>query len=259
MDQADSSKVDFRRLIAVLHMTHKFCFPDHEKWAKTLVEKYCLADGEHGGLLRQCSIEDFKQICRLGFELKSNDLPTPIREQWLERLSSEPKDDPAFSSKGFLDFAEELDERQPRAQIYYFELLKMKPESCALINPLPSNDFTPTQMLRLYRGFCSLSSFWASSRFPPNPIEFEGENSGLAVHNLACAQNWKKVLNQGMPGDPQRPMFDPLTGALELFLDCDTAKSNGCRCRVYGQDPSETIYNIFLPHGCLRAQILNTT
>jgi len=57
MDQADSSKVDFRRLIAVLHMAHKFCFPDHEKWAKTLMEKYCLADGESGGLLGKCSIE----------------------------------------------------------------------------------------------------------------------------------------------------------------------------------------------------------
>ena len=191
MDQADSSKVDFRRLIAVLHMAHKFCFPDHEKWAKTLVEKYCLADGENGGLLGQCSIEDFKQIYMLGFELKSDDLMTPVREQWLERLSSEPEDDPAFSSKGFLDFAEELGDGQLQAQIYYFELLKMKPESCALLNPLPSNDFTPTQLLRLYRGFYSLSSFWASSRFPPNLIEFGGEYSGLAVHNSACAQNWK--------------------------------------------------------------------
>jgi len=35
---------------------------------------------------------------------------------------------------------------------------------------------------------------------------------------------------------PERPMFDPL-GALEHFSDCpgpDTAKINGCRCRVYG-------------------------
>ena len=234
MDQADSSKVDFRRLITILHMAHKFCFPDHEKWAKTLVEKYCLADGENGGLLGQCSIKDFKQIYTLGFELKSDDLMTPAREQWLKHLSSEPKDDPAFSFKGFLDFAEELDDRQLQAQIYYFKLLKMKPENCALVNPVPSNNFIPTQMLRLYHGFCSLSSFWASSRLPPSPIEFGGENNGLTGHKSNCAQNWKKVWKQGMPGDPQRPIFDPL-GALERFLDCDTAKSNGCCCRVYGQ------------------------
>jgi len=52
----------------------------------------------------------------------------PIKEQWLKRLSSEPEDDPAFSSKGFMDFAEELGDRQLQAQIYYFELLKMKRE-----------------------------------------------------------------------------------------------------------------------------------
>ena len=51
-----------------------------------------------------------------------------------------------------------------------------------------------------------------------------------------------------MPGDPQRPMFDPLM-ALERFLDCprhDTDKSNGCRCSVGGicWVPSEKIYTI---------------
>ena len=45
-----------------------------------------------------------------------------------------------------------------------------------------------------------------------------------------------------MPGDPQRPMFDPL-GALELFLDCDTAKSNGCCCRVHGEYLLRSIRN----------------
>lgn len=199
-------------------MAHKFCFPEHEKWAKTLVEKYCLPDGENGGLLGQCSIEDFKQIYTLGFKLKSDGLMTPVGEQWLKRLGSEPKVDPAFSSKGFLDFAEELGDRQLQAWIYYFELLKMKPENCALVNPVPSNDFTPTQMLRLYRGFCSLSSFWASSRLPPSPIEFGGENSNLTGHKSDCARKWKTVWKQGMPGDPERPMFDPL-GALERFLD----------------------------------------
>jgi len=108
-----------------------------------LVEKHCVGDGKNGGLLGQCSIEDFKQIYTLGSKLKSDDLMTPVREQWLKRLGSEPKDDPAFSSKGFLDFAEDLDDRGLQAQIYYFELLKMKPENCALVNPLLSNNFTP--------------------------------------------------------------------------------------------------------------------
>ena len=102
---------------------------------------------------------DFKQIYTPAFELKSDDLMAPIKKQWLKRLSSEPEDDPAFSSKGFMDLAEELGDRQLQAQIYYFELLKMKRENCALVNPLPSNDFTPPQMLRLYRGFCALSRF----------------------------------------------------------------------------------------------------
>jgi len=190
MDQADSSKVDFRRLISILHMAHKFGFPNHENWAKTLVGKHCVGDGENGGLLGQCSIEDFKQIYTLGSKLKSDDLMTPVvREQWLKRLGSEPKDDPAFSSKGFLDFAEDLDDRGLQAQIYYFELLKMKPENCALVNPLLSNNFTPTQMLRLYHGFCSLSRFWASVRLPP--IEFEGKDGNLSGHKSSCALNWK--------------------------------------------------------------------
>jgi len=49
--EPDSSKVDFRRLVAFIHMVHKFCFPDHEKWAKTLVEKHYLVDEENGGFL----------------------------------------------------------------------------------------------------------------------------------------------------------------------------------------------------------------
>ena len=46
---------------------------------------HCLSNG---GLLGQCSVEDFKQIYTLGFELKSDDPMTPVREQWLKRLSS---------------------------------------------------------------------------------------------------------------------------------------------------------------------------
>jgi len=67
---ADSSKVDFRRLISILHMAHKFGFPDHKNWAKILVEKHCVGDGENAGLLGQCSIEDFKQIYTLRFQVK---------------------------------------------------------------------------------------------------------------------------------------------------------------------------------------------
>ena len=141
---------------------------------------------------------------------------TPVRKQWLKRIGSEPKDDPAFSSKGFLDFADDLNDRGLQAQIYYFELLKMKPENCALVNPLLSNNFTPTQMLRLCHGFCSLSRFWTSVRLPP--IEFEGKKSNLPGHKSSCARNWKTVWDQGIPGDPERPMFDPL-GALERFID----------------------------------------
>jgi len=61
-----------------------------------------------------------------GLKLKSDDLMIPVREQWLKRLRSEPKDDPAFSSKGFLDFAEELGSRKLQARVYSLNLAKKK-------------------------------------------------------------------------------------------------------------------------------------
>jgi hypothetical protein len=111
-------------------MVHKFCFPDYEKWAKTLVEKHYLADGENGGFWDNAP-SGFQADLYIGSQ-KSDDLMTPVREQWLKRISSEHKDDPAFSSKGFLDLAEELGDRQLQARVYSLNFAKNETRKLSL-------------------------------------------------------------------------------------------------------------------------------
>ena len=150
----------------------------------------------------------FQANYTLRFKSKSDGLMTPIGEQWLKRLGSEPKMIPPFRpTKGFLEFAEELGDGHLQAQV---ELFKMKPENCALVNPFPSNDFTPTQTLRLYRGFYSFSSFLASiiNRIARAELENCGTKECQKILNAQC-----------------------LAGALERFIDLpcpDISNYFGC-------------------------------
>jgi hypothetical protein len=103
-------------------MANKYQFPEHEEWAKSLLQK-CIASFNNKELEHRLSFSDAnsKQLYTLAVHICPK-LQDFIRCSWLSVL----KANHTLSSKEVLDFAERSDDRYLQAHIYYVELLRMK-------------------------------------------------------------------------------------------------------------------------------------
>jgi len=222
-------------------MANKYQFLEHEEWAKGQLRKYIASNNKGLEHSRSFSDVNCKRLYTLAFYICPR-LKGLIRWNWISFLKS----DPTLSSKEVLDFAENLDDTYLQAHVYYIELLRMKggrPQHKSFAPMVHENNFTPTQNLRLYRGFWSLSQFWAGIRIPKIK---EGTTKD---HRDNCVKYWTRMWEQGtnrtsdgsVVGSAQAAIFDPL-GALDRLSNSPPTPSTSreadlksCGCRFQKQ------------------------
>ncbi|KAJ3504283.1 hypothetical protein NLJ89_g8014 [Agrocybe chaxingu] len=222
--QTYQSLVDFSKMLSLLYMAQKYLFTKYEKWARKVIAKLCTTrlDAERRNpSLRKCSISDLKRLIILYQKKSSEYLLDLVYCEWTSRL----KANPALSTREALDFAEALDLQGFQSEIYYAELtrtqVKQKPGSIA--HAIPPSDFNDKQMFCFYRGFWSLSHYWASIRAPP-----EREK-----HGDYCARAWETMWDSNEDGGP---ILDPLGKLAELSrtlsdtMSATTRASRSCHC-----------------------------
>ncbi|KIM38859.1 hypothetical protein M413DRAFT_12492 [Hebeloma cylindrosporum] len=248
MQQGDPSKADLPRLISILYMANKYQFLEHEKWAKAQLQVYfATVEGKHPSSISSAC---YKRLYALASSIWPQ-FKCSVRTKWLSDL-----DNNSFCSKEMLDFAESMNDRFLQAHVYYHELLQMKGgrQDTSLAPLFHENNFTPTQNIRLYRGFWSLWHFWAGIRTP------ELKESMNEDHRDNCTKHWTWMWEQGarisMTGgdwfgvsasEEREVVFDPM-GALDRLIKLPPspstsgdAKSGACDCRF--QTQAKTLKN----------------
>ncbi|KIM38863.1 hypothetical protein M413DRAFT_419828 [Hebeloma cylindrosporum] len=231
VEQGDPSKADLPRLVSVLYMTNKYHFPEHEAWAKSQL-RHCLdfrADSSELKNPKSLSIENYKRLYTLASSIWPQ-FTCCIRTKWLSAH--------AFRFKEILDFAESTDDRSLQGDLYYAKLLHLKVarQDASLAALFPENKFTATQNMRLYRGFWSLSQFWADVRIP------ELKEGTSKDHRDSCTKDWTWMWEMGAGikpfGDSGQPtIFHPLE-ALDRLINLPPSPSTSgdaepgrCGCR----------------------------
>jgi hypothetical protein len=170
-------------------MANKYQFLEHEAWAKSLLYKYIHSfDNKERAHKLSFSDANSKRLYSLAVHICPR-LKDVVMWSWISCLDANHR----LSSKEILDFAESLDDRHLQACIYYAELLRMKgnQQNKSFAPSFPENNFTPTQNLRLYRGFWSLWQFWTDIRIP------KIEDGTTQDHRDNCTKYWSSMWAQG--------------------------------------------------------------
>ncbi|CAA7262810.1 unnamed protein product [Cyclocybe aegerita] len=141
----------------------------------------------------KCSINGLKRLIILYQKKPTDQLLGLVYCEWTSRL----KANSTLSTKEALDFAESLKLQRFQGQIYYAELTRTKVNQKlgSTAHVMPPNNFNDKQMLCFYRGFWSLSHYWAGIRTPP-----EREK-----HSDYCARAWESMWDS--PSEDGGPIF----------------------------------------------------
>jgi hypothetical protein len=226
-------------------MANKYQFPGHEKWAKSQLQQYFASPYGKGLTL---SSTRYKRLYTVAPHIWQQ-FKYSMTMKWLSHL-----DDHTLCSTEMLDFAERMNDRFLQAHVYYKELIRLKGgrQDKSLAPLFHENNFTPRQNICLYRGFWSLSQFWAGIRTP------ELKEGTSEDHRDNCTKDWTRMWEQGagtIGGDlfggsasqEQAAIFDPL-GALECLVrlpPCPNTSKDAelerCGCRF--QALAETLRN----------------
>ncbi|KDR83123.1 hypothetical protein GALMADRAFT_58249, partial [Galerina marginata CBS 339.88] len=226
LEQRNLSSVNIRQLISVLYMANKYQFLEYEEWICDVVTTFCSHQDASGAFRyrQRCSILEYKRLLTIATIRENSKLKSHVCAAWLERL----KMNATLSSKEALDFSESVNLRHFQGQVYYNQMLRMRPELLdnSTAASFPETDLSPAQSIRLYRGFCSLSLYWTGLR--RNPVN---------VCNEFCGIIWR-----GMWGtrDESLPVLDPL-GDLDIMIQSTPRREystprNRCSCITQAQD-----------------------
>jgi hypothetical protein len=214
-------------------MTNKYQFPEHEQWAKSQLQQYFASSHSNGLTL---SSARYKRLYTMAPHIWQQ-FKYSITMKWLSHL-----DDHTLCSTEMLDFAESMNDRFLQAHVYYNQLIRLKGgrQDNSLAPLFHENNFTPRQTICLYRGFWSLSQFWAGIRTP------ELKECAAKDHRDNCTKHWTWMWEQGAGttgGDSfgsatlqeQAAIFDPL-GALDCLVKLPPSPSTSgdterCGCR----------------------------
>ncbi|KAF9465334.1 hypothetical protein BDZ94DRAFT_1214844 [Collybia nuda] len=211
-----STESDVSKFLGISRLANKYHFASFEKWSTSALSQKCTAEAT--SFLLSCSRDMFVQIFDVAVLCRLSRLTATIANICIRRTK--------IGDLGIgqaLLLGEKHGLRDLQGKLYYNHLLAMDAHDT---KPIPNgtayiydnSTLNPTQMLRLYAGYWSLSQYWQNICNMPTPQLPMVNGCTNTFHSEYCDTEWPDMWEGAISSVHERRLFGVnVTGNLDLL------------------------------------------
>lgn len=186
-----ATESDVLKFLGIARLANKYHFTSFEKWSTSALSQKCMA--EAAAFLLSCSYDILAQILDLAVLCRLNRLTSATANACLRQTKSG-----NLSIDKALRLGEKHGLRDLQGRLYYYHLdvmdvanVTQAPTGTAYI--YDNSALNSAQMLRLYRGYWSLSKYWQNICKMPVPPFPAATGCNDTHHFKHCTPEWHRM------------------------------------------------------------------